>query len=128
MALTRGEIGVGGNRGQIPINPSQLSVEFDPTDSWAHGYPTHRASLGDASKPEWLWLTPNTVPRGFVRMDDPRYEELKELITGNALQFPELAAGSYFLSTTDSVRAKVFDACVKLQIAIRPLREYIDAT
>ena len=49
-------------------------------------------------------------------------------MTGNALRFPELPEECYFLSTTDSVHAKVFDACAKLQIAIRPLREYIDAT
>jgi hypothetical protein len=107
---------------------SQLGVEFDPPDSWAHGYPTHRASLGDANKPEWLWLSHNAVPRGFVRNDHPRYEELKELMTGIALRFPELAAECYFLSTTDSVQAKVLDACAKLKIPLRPLREYVDAT
>jgi len=107
---------------------SQLGVDFDPTDSWAHGYPVHRASLGIASEPEWLWLSPNTVPRGFVRMEDPRYEELKELMPGDGFLYPELAEGSYLLSTTDGVRAKVFDACAKLQIAVRPLREYVDAT
>jgi hypothetical protein len=107
---------------------SQLGVNFDPPDSWAHGYPVHRASLRTASQPEWLWLSSNTVPRGFVRMKDPRYEELKELVAGDALLYPELAGGSFLLSTTDGVRAKVLDACARLQITARPLREYVDAT
>ena len=52
----------------VKSDPSrELGVPFDPPDTLWHGYPTHRASLGSPSKPEWLWITPNWVPRGFGR-------------------------------------------------------------
>lgn len=107
---------------------SKLGVEFDTADSWAHGYPIQRAALGTAGNPQWLWLSPNTVPRGFVRPDDPRYDELKDLMPGTALQMPELPSDSFFLSATDGVRANVLEACLRSQIVVRPLREYINAT
>jgi hypothetical protein len=104
---------------------SWLGVEFDATDSWAHGYPIHRVALGTANNPQWLWLSPNTVLRGFVRVDDPRYGELKDLMAGNAARYPELAKDSFLLSATDGVRAKVLEACLKLQLAVHPLQAYI---
>ena len=104
---------------------SSLKTVFDPPDTWAHGYPTHRACLGTKGSPEWAWISPNTVPRGFVRADDPRYNELKDLMPGNALRFPEVPAGSYILGATDSVRSKVIDACARSRITVRQLREYV---
>jgi len=102
-----------------------LAIAFDPPDTWANGYPTYRAHLGTTNNPEWAWISPNTVPRGFVRSDDPRYAELKDLMPGNAERFPELPAGSYILTATDGVRSKVIDACARTQIIVRPLREYV---
>jgi hypothetical protein len=104
---------------------SSLKTAFDPPDTWAHGYPTHRARLGTKSKPEWIWISPNTVPRGFVRSDDPRYAELKDLMPGYASRFPEVPAGSYLLGATDDVRSKMIDACARSRLFARPLREYV---
>jgi len=105
---------------------SALSVKFDPPDLWAQGYPVHRARVGTKNAPNWIWISPNLVPRGFVRPDDPRYEQLKDLMPGNAARFPELPAGSYILSSTDKVRSKVIDACTRFQHIVRPLREYVN--
>lgn len=104
---------------------ARLGVAFDPADTWAHGYPTHRARLGTTENPQWVWISPNTVPRGFVRSDDRRYSELKDLITGYADRFPELPPNTYILSATDDVRAKVVAACTQSKLIVRPLRECV---
>ena len=101
------------------------AVAFDPADTWAHGYPSHRARLGPEQKPEWVRISPNTVPRSFVRPDDPRYNELKDLMPGHAERFPELPAHSYILTATDGVRSKVIDASARSLLIVRPLREYV---
>ncbi len=108
----------------------QLGVQFEPPDTWAHGYPTYRARLGadQSQNPEWVWISPNTVPRGFVRKDDPRYSELKDLMPGFADRFPELPANSYILSASDGGRAKVLDACRRSGLVSLPLREYYRRT
>jgi hypothetical protein len=102
-----------------------LGVAFDPPDTWSHGYAMHRARLGTKNNPQWVWISPNTVPRGFVRSDDSRYAELKDLMPGNALRFPELPADSYLLSATDGVRSKVIAACAGSRLAVRPLGDYL---
>jgi hypothetical protein len=104
---------------------SALSIRFEPPDSWAHGYPVHRARLGTEDDPEWLWISPNTVPRGFVREDDPRYAELKDLLPGFADRFPELPPGSYTIGTTDGVRSKVIEACERSGFHLQPLSSYM---
>lgn len=103
----------------------RLGVVFDPTDCWAHGYPTERAPLGDEQNPQWLWMSPNEVRRGFVRDDDPRYSELKHLMPGFGERFPGLPVGSYILDATDGVRARVLDACRQCGLNARPLCEYL---
>jgi hypothetical protein len=102
-----------------------LGIHFEPADTLAHGYPTHRARLGTAANPQWVWLSPNTVPRGFVRPNDRRYAELKDLMPGYARRFPEAPADACILSATDSVRTTVIGACVRSRMTVRPLREYV---
>ncbi len=98
-----------------------LHVEFDPTDTWAHGYPVERARLGSDLDPQWLWISPNTVRRGFVRPDDPRFASLKDLMPGNADRFPGLPQGTYILSTTDQVRPLVLAACERAGFPPQPI-------
>jgi hypothetical protein len=104
-----------------------LGVEFEPPDTRTHGYPTHCARLGtnQYKNPQCLWLSPNTVPRGFVRHNDRRYSELKDLMPGFAERFPELPASSYILTAPDGVREKVLDACNGAGLLARPLRGYV---
>jgi hypothetical protein len=102
-----------------------LNVQFSPADAWDHGYPIHRASLGSVDKPEWLWLSANRVPRGFVRTDDPRYDELKALMMRDALRYPEIPPDSVLLSATDGVREKVLNACAALQIPVARLQTFM---
>jgi hypothetical protein len=102
-----------------------LRLRFDPPDIWAHGYPTQRARLGTEENPQWLWISPNTVPRGFVRKDDHRYATLKDLMPGFGERFPGLPAGSYIFSATDGVRARALAGCRRSGLTARPLREYM---
>jgi hypothetical protein len=103
---------------------SRLRVKFEAPDSNAHGYPTRRARGGFFSS-EWMWISPNVVPRGFARADEDRYAELKDLLPGEALRYPELPPSSYLLNVTDGLRPKVLQACADLGITIRPLAEYV---
>jgi hypothetical protein len=102
----------------------RLGVHFEPADCDTYGYPVYRARAGTATNPEWLWISPNLVPRGFVKPDDPRYEELRTLLPGEAYQYPELPDSSYLLKVTDGLRTAALRACKELSIDIRPLTEY----
>jgi len=101
-----------------------IDCSFPPADSWAHGYETYRAALGDSTKPEWLWITPNEVPNGFVRESDDRYNELKEFMKGKRKRYHNLPDNSYILSCTDGVYEKVSKACVESGLKIQELQEY----
>ncbi len=105
-----------------------LGVKFDPPDLWAHGYPTYRAALGTERAPQWLWITPNRVIRGFVREDDSRYPELKDLLPGNGLRFPELSASCFIVDTTDAARQKVIEAFMKCHIPVQAMRDLIKSS
>jgi SMI1-KNR4 cell-wall len=102
-----------------------LDIAFDPPDALAQGYPIHRARLGTKNNPQWVWISPNTVPRGFVRSDDHRYAELKDLMPGYTSRFHEVPADSYILGTTDGIRSKVIEACARSRMVTRPLRDYV---
>jgi len=102
-----------------------LGVTFYPPDTFAHGYPSHRARLGAAGKPQWVWISPNVVSRGFVRPNDVRYAELKDLMPGLASRFPEVPPDGYIVSATDAVRDEVISACIRSGREIHPLSKYV---
>ncbi len=102
-----------------------LRISFEPASPWANGYPVHRAKLGTATRPDWIWISPNTVPRGFVRKDDTQYEQLKDLMPGQADRYPGLPPESFIIGATDGVRTKVIDAAKASGFTVRPLQEYI---
>lgn len=103
---------------------SLLRVKFEDPDTYAHGYPIERARFGSPRDPEWIWISPNLVSRGFVREDDSRYQELSELMPGQAKRYAELPESSYILSATDKIRSKVLEALKKASIEIHPLADY----
>ncbi len=92
-----------------------LGITFDESDSWAHGYPTERAAMGNQFKPGMDMALPELCIAWFVRSDDPRYHELKDLMPGMSLRYPEIPENSYLLSATDGVLSRVLDACRKFQ-------------
>lgn len=101
-----------------------LDIKFDLPDTQAHGYPTYRARLGTELNPDWVFLSPNTVRRGFVRSNDTRYEQLKDLLPGYAPRYPELPDSSYLLYATNGVPSTFMEACARMGVIVRPLREY----
>lgn len=104
-----------------------LGVTFGPSDTSSHGYPTQGVNLGTDEDPQWVWISPNTVPRGFVRTDHQRYSELRDLIPGEAERYPELPPRSYILSASEDVKTKVIEACARARLIVRPLGEYVGA-
>src|SRR5690606_334792 len=102
-----------------------LDITFERPDRWGHGYPIYRALFGSKTNREWLWLSPNFVPRGFVRKRDPRYAELKDLMPGEARRYPECPESCCILSLTDGIRSKVLKTCRESGLVLRPLREYL---
>jgi SMI1 / KNR4 family (SUKH-1) len=101
-----------------------LECEFLTSGSLAHGYDKYRSALGDESRPEWLWISPNEVPSGFVRETDSRYDELKYLMHGRKMRFDKLPENSYILSCTDGVFEKVAKACTESGLTIKELQGY----
>jgi hypothetical protein len=104
---------------------SLLGVEFEAPNSYDQGYPIHRGRCGTAKDPQWIWLSPNLVPRGFVREEDRRYKELSGLLPGEAMRFPELGKSSYLLTVTDGIRSRVLKAFRDASIELRPLAEFV---
>jgi hypothetical protein len=103
---------------------SEMGITFEPPDSWACGYPLHRARLRTSKEPSWFWISPNLVQRGFVREDHERIEELRDRLPGKALRYPWLTDSSYILTVTEGLRAQVLAACGARSIDIRPLTNY----
>ena len=89
-----------------------LGVSFESPQAWAHGYPTERAQLPGRGGRNWLWISPNIVPRGFVREDHGRYDELRSLLPGTAERFPGLPPASYILTATDGILGQVLERAV----------------
>ena len=99
-----------------------LGITFEEPDSWSHGYPTYRARFFQKKDPEWIWIAPNLVPRGFVRESDSRYDELRHLMPGNALRYPTLPEKSFIVTFTDDVRSAVLQAFRDAGIEILPMK------
>jgi hypothetical protein len=108
----------------VEVLERELHVTFEPPDSWDHGYPVRRARI-PAAEPEWVWMSPNRVARGFARPSEPRYAELRDLLPGTALRLPHLAEVETILQCTAGVMSMVRDACDRAalrSIEIRPLK------
>jgi len=102
-----------------------LETSTPSPDTWDHGYEMYRFTLGSDDDPEWLWISPNEAPNGFVRSDDKRYNELKGLFIGRKKRYPELPDNCHFLSFTDGVENKVLKACSEAGLIPHKPGEYI---
>lgn len=107
-----------------------LKVPFEDLGCYDHGYSVYRASLGQKSRkslPEWIFINPNLVPRGFVREDDEEYDALKGGMTGTALRYPELPATSLLLNISEASPGKVVAALKEAGFHVRPLKQALEA-
>lgn len=99
-----------------------LGTSFEDQGTWAHGYPLYRAKVGDS---EWIWISPNTVLRGFVRESEPNYEQLKNLMPGKADRYSGLPTDSYIVSASEAAWSRaVRKASQELQFPVRPLGDF----
>lgn len=105
-----------------------LGFEVTPPDTWAHGYPIYRAALGDNDKPEWMWLSPNRVPKGFIRKDDLSYDQLKHHMQDQALRYPELPENVYIVSFTEGVADRVLAGLKDLGVNVTSIKQYFAAS
>lgn len=82
---------------------NSFSLKIDPPSDWAHGYPIHSMLRPGKEYPEGVAISPNLVPRGFVRADDPRFEELRHLLPGMAKRYPGVSADAWLLAASESI-------------------------
>ena len=88
-----------------------VPAEFGPANADGNGYPVRRCGLPSDGGTEWIWLSPNRVPRGFVRASDRRYLELKDSLPGEALRLPHHPDVVVLVGCTESVRNRLIDWC-----------------
>jgi hypothetical protein len=89
-----------------------VTAEFGSANADGNGYPVRRCGLpSNGGGAEWIWLSPNRVPRGFVRASDSRYSELKDLLPGEALRFPDYPDVVVVVGCTESVRNRLIEWC-----------------
>ncbi|MCB6185140.1 SMI1/KNR4 family protein [Leeia sp. TBRC 13508] len=69
--------------------------------------------IDDLGYPTYFWphiagISPNRVPRSFVRSDDPRFSELNNLLQGEALRYPEFPDVNVLVKLTSDIAADKF--------------------
>ena len=102
-----------------------LKIDFTGPDYYASGYPIYRGN----SNGNLVWVSPNEVPKGFVREDDARYEELKKEMEGTTLRYPEVPASSLFIQVSDEKeRATLFKSLTDNSFKIMSLKEIIQSS
>lgn len=86
-----------------------LGVKLEHRGDQDHGYRVDRARLGAAPGSSdwgaWLFLTPNLVPRGFVRGEGREAKALRGRLPGHDYRFPGEEDAAYLLELDDEPRA-----------------------
>lgn len=90
-----------------------VPCRFERPTSDGTGYPVHRCCLAHVSKSTWLWLSPNSVPRGNVAPHDKRYAELKDLLPGQSLRWSEAPQVVVTAGCTSDALALLAESCEK---------------
>jgi hypothetical protein len=89
-----------------------LQSAFEQPDPVLYGVNTLCARLAPEENPNWVWVTPNQVPKGYVNDDDACLPELLPLTQTLALPLEASADGE----------ERMFAACRQAGLAITPLR------
>lgn len=100
-----------------------VSDEFGQPDLFAHGYPIYRNKYND----NWIWVCPNKVPIGFIRLGEDRYEELKGQMEIPSLRFPELNENYLLITFSDKEKTvELISILTEKGLIIRELKEYVN--
>jgi hypothetical protein len=100
---------------------SRLEMEMDKPSDWANGYLEHRLKNEAGDSPKYVWLSLNLTPRGFVRFDDPRYDELKDALPGTARRFPGLADEAIILTASAVIIRDLLSVLTEVGVKFAPL-------
>lgn len=110
-----------------------LSMQIDKPSDAAHGYMQHRlVREGDQGK-TCVWLSPNLVPRSFIRSGImTRAEWLKRAASGDqpaipplgiVRRYPGLSDEAWIMTVSEEIIAEVLGAVGELGVEVRPLAE-----
>ncbi|QEC75685.1 SMI1/KNR4 family protein [Mucilaginibacter ginsenosidivorax] len=98
------------------------NIKFEEPDYFAHGYAVYRGMFNGS----WVWVSPNKVPRGFIRETEDRYEELKTQMEGTALRFPEVPENSVIINISDETQgAQLINKLIENGLSINKLKDLI---
>ena len=75
---------------------------------------------------ERIWRVPAYLPYHQPPLTDEAVAELRQLLPGDALRYPEVPEDADVLFVTDGARGRVLEACLSCRIPLRPLREYLE--
>lgn len=107
----------------LKLISTTIGSDFGKPDLFAHGYPIY----SNKHKDNWIWISPNKVPSGFIRQDDERYEELKGQMEVQLLQFPEVDENALLLTFSDKGQATELLTLLKNKgLAIKELKEFVN--
>jgi hypothetical protein len=115
-----------GLEGLVARLSTVLQLEFENLGSDDLGYPVFRAAVGRGRQPEWIWVSPNQIPKAFVRADDDEFDALKDRCTGTALRYPELTDTACLLEVTDGA-APLLQSLTDPAWGLTPLARAIQA-
>jgi hypothetical protein len=107
---------------------SALGTDFLPPDSSLYGYPFYQCKLETDGNSHPFSISANLVPRGFVRHNDRRYAELKDLMPGEAVRYPEVPVNGCILTVSKGIQSQIMDACTRCGFTVRPLRNFFSGS
>jgi hypothetical protein len=74
-----------------------LGTDFEGPDYFNQGYAIYRSRY----KESWVWLTPNTVPAGFIREGETCEDAFMDMVHQTALRYGELPANALLLELSE---------------------------
>lgn len=95
-----------------------LGTKVVDQGTFAHGY---RTFFGRTKTNGAFWVSPNAVPRGFIRRGEEGYRERKDELPGTALRVPEHPDVTLVVLARDVPRVALLAACKKAGLAARVL-------
>lgn len=107
----------------LKLISTTINSDFGQPDLFAHGYPIYSNKYKD----NWIWLSPNRVPSGFIRQGEDRYEELKIQMEIQSLRFPEVNENALLITFSDKGQSEeLLPLFGQKGLTIKELREFVN--
>lgn len=98
-----------------------LDMTITNQGAWADGYETFHGRSKSGASHSQFWISPNEVPRGFVREDDDEHDNLVGLLPGTALRHPEHPDCTMIIEVTDLSIDDLLAACARSRLSAQRL-------